>query len=86
MSATAKQRSSDSQGLISTIINALATIFVSILSSCFAVIRPYTPRLIPLVVFAFFVPFLIFVSLGVGYFVWSSLSASWEVPLYLQYG
>jgi hypothetical protein len=57
---------------------------LSVSSSIFAVI--YTPRLIPLLVYATFFPLLILVSLGAGYFVWSSLSVSWQVPLYLQYG
>jgi hypothetical protein len=51
-----------------------------------SLINSYVRRLIPFLVCGFFIPFVILVSLAVGYFVWSNLSVSWEVPLYMQYG
>jgi len=49
-------------------------------------VRPFAPRLVPILVCALFIPLLLLLSASAAWFVWSSLSASWEVPLYLQYG
>jgi len=83
MSTTSKERSpaADSQRIRSGVSSAPTTGLLS-----FNIIRLYMPRLVPLLVYATFLPLLVFVSLGAGYFVWSSLSVSWHVPLYLQYG
>jgi hypothetical protein len=67
-------------------LKPLITASRSLLSSIFAFVRPYTPRVVPLLVCATFFPLVILVSLGAGYFVWSNLSISWQLPLYLQYG
>lgn len=49
-------------------------------------LRPYAPQIVPVVVCAFFVPVIFALSGFAGFVVWNSLSAGWEVPLYLQYG
>lgn len=49
-------------------------------------LRPYAPQLVPILVFAFFVPLAILLSAFAGYIVWTNLSVSWESPLHFQYG
>ena len=49
-------------------------------------LRPYAPQIVPIVVCAFFIPVIFALSGFAGFVVWNSLSAVWEVPLYLQYG
>jgi hypothetical protein len=49
-------------------------------------LRPYAPQLVPILVFAIFVPLAILLSAFAGYIVWTNLSVSWEFPLYFQYG
>ena len=49
-------------------------------------LRPYAPQLVPILVFAFFVPLAILLSAFAGYIVWTNLSVSWESSLYFQYG
>lgn len=57
-----------------------------VLGAVLSAVRPFAPRLVPILVCALFVPLVLLLSASAGWFVWSSLSASWEVPLYLQYG
>ena len=49
-------------------------------------LRPYAPQLVPILVFAFFVPLAVLLSAFAGYIVWTNLSVSWESSLYFQYG
>ncbi|KAF9527807.1 putative adipose-regulatory protein-domain-containing protein [Crepidotus variabilis] len=80
------QKNEESPGFLFRILRAPFYVFFAVLLKSFSIIRPYTPRLIPLVVCTLFIPLIVTISLGAGWYVWSSLSASWEVPLYLQYG
>lgn len=61
-------------------------ILSSVLGAVLSAVRPFAPKLIPILIFALFIPLVLLLSASAGWFVWSSLSASWEVPLYLQYG
>lgn len=61
-------------------------LFLALAGSILSALRPYAPRLVPLFVFSSFVPFIFLLSISAGWVVWSNLSVSWEVPLYLQYG
>ncbi|PPQ67035.1 hypothetical protein CVT26_009932 [Gymnopilus dilepis] len=57
-----------------------------LVSAVLAAVRPLAPRLVPLFVCSFFIPVIVFLSAAAGWIVWSNLSVSWQVPLYLQYG
>lgn len=59
---------------------------MSVLGAVLSAVRPFAPRLVLLIVCALFIPLVLLLSASAGWFVWSNLSASWEVPLYLQYG
>ena len=65
-------------------------IVISFLYGCvvnvISTLRPYAPQLVPILVFAFFIPLAILLSAFAGYIVWTNLSVSWESPLYFQYG
>lgn len=63
-------------------ISFLYGFVVDVISS----LRPYAPQLVPILVFAFFVPLAILLSAFAGYIVWTNLSVSWESPLFFQYG
>ncbi|PPQ63011.1 hypothetical protein CVT24_006117 [Panaeolus cyanescens] len=67
-------------------VNPQANYFHSLLSRAVSALRPYAPQLIPLLICAIFIPFVILVSISAGWFVWTSLSVSWEISLHLQYG
>ncbi|KAF8807728.1 hypothetical protein BYT27DRAFT_7139033 [Phlegmacium glaucopus] len=71
---------------VTVIATAPFKIFFSFLSTGLSLIRPFAPRLIPLLIFACFIPLILTCSISAGWMVWSSLLVSWEVPLYLQYG
>ncbi|KAF8167755.1 hypothetical protein B0H34DRAFT_792449 [Crassisporium funariophilum] len=71
---------------MATVASAPFNVSLALLSKGLSAVRPYAPRLIPLLVCSFFIPLIIILSLSAGWVVWSSLSVSWEVPLYLQYG
>ncbi|KAF9056518.1 putative adipose-regulatory protein-domain-containing protein [Panaeolus papilionaceus] len=58
----------------------------SLVSTGIATIRPYAPQLIPFLICTIFIPFVVLLSISAGWFVWNSLSVSWEIPLHLQYG
>ena len=55
-------------------------------SAFLSVLLPLTPKLVPVVVCALFVPLVFFLSFTASFVVWSAFSISWVVPLYLQYG
>jgi hypothetical protein len=60
--------------------------FLRLLESSYRIAAPYTPQLAPLVVFTLLLPIIAFFSAVAGWAVWRSVSVSWEIPLYLQYG
>ncbi|KAF8913004.1 putative adipose-regulatory protein-domain-containing protein [Gymnopilus junonius] len=64
----------------------ISTGSTSVLSRIFAALRPFAPRLVPLLVVSLFIPLVLVLSTAAGWVVWSNLSVSWQVPLYLQYG
>ncbi|KAF5312844.1 hypothetical protein D9619_003128 [Psilocybe cf. subviscida] len=75
-----------SPGILKTLLFAPFNISLAILTTFLSSLRPYAPKLVPLVIFSSFIPITIFLSTCAGLVVWSSLSVSWETPLYLQYG
>lgn len=75
-----------SPGILKTLLFAPFNISLAILTTFLSSLRPYAPKLVPLVIFSSFIPITIFLSTCAGLAVWSSLSVSWETPLYLQYG
>ncbi|CAA7259917.1 unnamed protein product [Cyclocybe aegerita] len=72
--------------LLLKIASVPLNLLLAVLSSGFSALRPFAPRLIPLLVCSFFIPLVVFLSVSAGWYVWKSLSVSWEAPLYLQYG
>ncbi|KAF9010364.1 hypothetical protein BDZ89DRAFT_1078162 [Hymenopellis radicata] len=83
---TVKKRPSKAQKASNTQAFTATTIPVYLLSKCLALIRPFAPQLIPLVVFAFLIPLVLSLSAAAGYAVWKNVAVGWEMPLYLQYG
>ncbi|KAF8973868.1 hypothetical protein BDZ97DRAFT_1900628 [Flammula alnicola] len=61
-------------------------LFVAILSRSISTLRPFAPKIVPLLVCSLFIPLILLLSASAGWVVWSNLSVGWEVPLYLQYG
>ncbi|KAF8203713.1 hypothetical protein BJ912DRAFT_208655 [Pholiota molesta] len=75
-----------SSSILWKVSTAPINISFSLLSGGFSVLRPYAPTIVPVFVFSLFIPLILLLSALSGWFVWSSLSVSWKVPLYLQYG
>lgn len=71
---------------LAAITRASFNSLIYFISTAISIIRPYAPKIIPLLVFSLFIPVIITCSISAGWVVWSNLLASWEVPLYLQYG
>ncbi|KAF8213194.1 hypothetical protein K438DRAFT_1081743 [Mycena galopus ATCC 62051] len=69
-----------------SILQLPARLFFSALSTFLAFLRPYFPRILPLLVFLSFVPLLFLISASAGWIVWRNLAVGWQAPLYLQYG
>ncbi|KAF9475635.1 hypothetical protein BDN70DRAFT_883523 [Pholiota conissans] len=83
MSNTSEPQSSS---ILSKAITTPIILSFSLLSRAFSVLRPYAPTIVPLFVCALFIPLVLLLSTFSGWFVWSNLSVSWKVPIYLQYG
>ncbi|KAF9015526.1 hypothetical protein BDQ17DRAFT_1341224 [Cyathus striatus] len=64
----------------------LLTFIRSTFLSFISFIRPYSPHIIPILVYVSFLPLISTLSFLSGLFVWQNLAVSWEAPLYLQYG
>lgn len=79
-------RTPQSSSILWKVSTAPVNISLSLLSGGFSVLRPYAPTIVPVFVFSLFIPLILLLSALSGWFVWSSLSVSWKVPLYLQYG
>jgi len=71
---------------ISRVVYAPIQLVLAVLSRGLAVLHPFAPQLIPLVVCILLVPFVLFFSVSAGWIVWRSVAVGWESPLYLQYG
>lgn len=57
-----------------------------LVASGLRLLRPFAPQFIPLAVFVFTVPVLVFFSFSAGWVVWRSIAVGWESSLDLQYG
>ena len=79
-------RKEESSGFIFSILTAPIRLSFAVLARVLSTLRPYAPQLIPVAVYSLFIPLVIFLSSSAGFVVYSSLSISWQVPLYLQYG
>jgi hypothetical protein len=66
--------------------NANPPFYNAILASGQNAFRAYAPQIVPLVVCALFIPFVVAISILAGWLVWKNASVSWEAPIYLQYG
>jgi len=75
-----------SPGLVSRAIWFPFTLTLRILAPFARYVRPWVPRLIPLLVGFSIVPLLGFLSASAGFYVWKTAAVSWETPLFLQYG
>jgi hypothetical protein len=79
-----------SSGAFSTLIERLASLAFQLCSDLlrftYAIVRPFAPQLIPLVLVILVLPILVFVSLSAGFVVWKTSVVSWEEPIFLQYG
>ncbi|KAJ7293435.1 hypothetical protein C8J57DRAFT_1269048 [Mycena rebaudengoi] len=61
-------------------------LFFSAFSAFLSLLRPNLPRILPLLVFASFIPLVLFLSASAGWIVWRNVAVGWHSPLYLQYG
>lgn len=82
LSAGDDEVSSSLARVISTPIN----LFISLLSTAFGALRPFSSQLVPILVCAIFIPLLLFLSVSAGWVVWNNVAIGWEEPLSLQYG
>ncbi|KDR85345.1 hypothetical protein GALMADRAFT_52054 [Galerina marginata CBS 339.88] len=73
-------------GILATIVATPFKIFIALCLGILSAIRPFAPRLVPALVCSLFIPLVLLLSASAGWVVWSSLSVSWQVPLYLQFG
>lgn len=80
------EEKSPSPSLLRRVLISPITLGLAVLSRGFYALRPYAPTLIPILVCSLFIPLIILLSTFSGWYVWSSLSVSWQVPLYFQYG
>ena len=67
-------------------------IAISILRRCVTYCFPpstflrITSHLVPLLVCLTLIPFILFLSLFSGWYIWKNIPVAWQVPIYLQYG
>ncbi|KJA29301.1 hypothetical protein HYPSUDRAFT_61326 [Hypholoma sublateritium FD-334 SS-4] len=80
------EEKSPSPSLLWRVLISPITLGLAVVSRGFSALRPYAPTLIPILVCALFIPLILLLSAFSGWYVWSSLSVSWQVPLYFQYG
>ncbi|KAL6302157.1 hypothetical protein BKA93DRAFT_737358 [Sparassis latifolia] len=59
---------------------------VNLILAGLRLLRPFTPQLVPFIVFLLALPAIAFLSLSAGWLVWKSVAVGWETDLYLQYG
>ncbi|KAK0464971.1 putative adipose-regulatory protein-domain-containing protein [Desarmillaria tabescens] len=86
MDTTSKHRkkSRETRGLSqSSLASASIQYLLSLLSKF---LKPFAPKIIPLVVFIFLIPLSLCLSGFAGWIVWKNVAVSWEYPLFLQYG
>ncbi|KAH9486605.1 hypothetical protein JR316_0000670 [Psilocybe cubensis] len=74
------------RSVLAAVVYLPFTVFIAFLATVLPALRPFAPRLVPLFVCSLFIPLVLLLSFSAAYVVWSSLSVSWQVPLYLQYG
>ncbi|KAJ6621590.1 hypothetical protein B0H10DRAFT_2016555 [Mycena sp. CBHHK59/15] len=61
-------------------------LFFSVLSTFIAILRPSLPYILPVLVYASFIPLILFLSASAGWIVWRNVAVGWQSPLHLQYG
>jgi hypothetical protein len=72
--------------LISHVVHVPLHLLQSLFSNTFAILRPYAPQIIPVLVCVLFVPLVILLSASAGFLVWKSVAVDWETPIHLQFG
>lgn len=75
-----------SSNFLFTVIYAPFNLINAIISGSISLLRPFAYQIIPILVCAFFIPLIVFLSVLAGWTVWKNLAVGWEAPLYLQYG
>jgi hypothetical protein len=72
--------------LISSAAHVPLHFLQSLFSTTFALLRPYAPQIIPVLVCVLFIPLVILLSASAGFVVWKSVAVDWETPIHLQFG
>ncbi|KAJ7596883.1 hypothetical protein C8J56DRAFT_1158896 [Mycena floridula] len=73
-------------GIISSLAYAPFRILIASVSYILALLQPFAPQIIPILICTLFIPIIALLSSAAGWIVWQNVAVAWRSPLYLQYG